>query len=45
MIRAMRKGSQLLGMLGMAMGLSPKKVGVNENFSDSMTLIREKGLA
>ncbi|MEZ5791403.1 MAG: hypothetical protein R3D34_11670 [Nitratireductor sp.] len=32
-------------LLGMAMGLSPKKVGVHENFSDSMTLIKEKGLA
>ncbi|MEZ5801239.1 MAG: hypothetical protein R3D29_13190 [Nitratireductor sp.] len=32
-------------LLGLAMGLSPKKVGVHENFSDSMTLIKEKGLA
>ena len=32
-------------LLGMALGLKPKAVGVQENFSDAMPLIREKGLA
>ena len=32
-------------LLGMALGLSPNKVGVHENFSDSGDLIKEKGLA
>ncbi len=32
-------------LLGLALGLSPGKVGVTENFSDSRDLIKEKGLA
>jgi len=32
-------------LLGMALGLSPKKVGVHENVSDSFALLREQGLA
>ena len=32
-------------LLGMALGLSPGKVGVHENFSDSRDLVKEKGLA
>ncbi len=32
-------------LLGLALGLSPRKVGVHENISDSMGLIREKVLA
>jgi heterodisulfide reductase subunit B len=32
-------------LLGMALGLKPKKVGVHENVSDSMKFLREKGLA
>ncbi len=32
-------------LLGLALGLSPRKVGVHENVSDSMEFIREKGLA
>ena len=32
-------------LLGLAMGLSPKTVGVHENMSDSMPLVKEKGLA
>jgi heterodisulfide reductase subunit B len=31
-------------LLGMALGLSPRKVGVHENLSDSSDLIREKAL-
>jgi heterodisulfide reductase subunit B len=31
-------------LLGMALGLSPRKVGVHENFSDSSDLLRAKGL-
>jgi heterodisulfide reductase subunit B len=31
-------------LLGMALGLSPRKVGVHENMSDSSDLIRSKGL-
>ena len=31
-------------LLGMAMGLSAKKVGVQENLSDSRAFLREKGL-
>ena len=31
-------------LLGMALGLSPRKVGVHENMSDSSDLIRAKGL-
>jgi heterodisulfide reductase subunit B len=30
-------------LLGMALGLSPRKVGVHENFSDSSDLLRTKG--
>ena len=31
-------------LLGMALGLSPRKVGVHENFSDPSDLLRAKGL-
>ena len=32
-------------LLGMALGLKPKKVGVHENISDSIAFLKEKGLA
>ncbi len=32
-------------LLGMAMGLSPKKVGLHANISDSMKFVKEKGIA
>lgn len=32
-------------LLGMALGLSARKVGVHENISDSMALLKEKGIA
>lgn len=32
-------------LLGLALGLSPRKVGVHENFSDALPLLRQKGLA
>lgn len=32
-------------LLGLALGLSPKKVGIHENISDSMSFLKEKGLA
>jgi heterodisulfide reductase subunit B len=32
-------------LIGLALGLSPRKVGVHENVSDSMDLLKEKGLA
>ncbi len=32
-------------LLGMALGLKPRKVGVHENISDSIRFLREKGLA
>ncbi len=32
-------------LLGVALGLSPRKVGVHENVSDGVELLREKGLA
>ncbi len=32
-------------LLGLAMGLKPRKVGVHENISDSMAYLKEKGLA
>ena len=32
-------------LLGLALGLKPKKVGVHENISDSMAFVKEKGLA
>jgi heterodisulfide reductase subunit B len=32
-------------LLGMALGIKPKKVGVHENISDSMKFLKEKGLA
>ncbi|MHB1515176.1 MAG: CoB--CoM heterodisulfide reductase iron-sulfur subunit B family protein [Acidiferrobacteraceae bacterium] len=32
-------------LLGLAMGLSPRKVGIHENISDSIGLLKEKGLA
>jgi heterodisulfide reductase subunit B len=31
-------------LLGMALGLKPKKVGVHENISDSIGFLKEKGL-
>jgi heterodisulfide reductase subunit B len=31
-------------LLGMALGLKPRKVGVHENISDSMAFLKEKGL-
>ena len=31
-------------LLGMALGLTAKKVGVHENVSDSMKFLKEKGL-
>jgi heterodisulfide reductase subunit B len=31
-------------LLGMALGLSARKVGVHENFSDSLDLLRARGL-
>jgi heterodisulfide reductase subunit B len=30
--------------LGVALGLSPRKVGVHENVSDGLDLLRSKGL-
>jgi len=32
-------------LLGMALGLSPKQVGIHENISDSLDFFREKGIA
>ena len=32
-------------LLGLAMGLKPRKVGVQENISDAMGMLKEKGLA
>lgn len=32
-------------LLGLAMGLSPRKVGLQENISDSITLFKQKGIA
>jgi len=32
-------------LLGLALGLKPRKVGVHENISDSMAYLKEKGLA
>ena len=32
-------------LLGMALGLKPRKVGVHENVSDSMSFLKERGLA
>jgi heterodisulfide reductase subunit B len=32
-------------LLGMALGLKPKKVGVHENVNDSIAFLKEKGLA
>jgi heterodisulfide reductase subunit B len=32
-------------LLGLALGLKPRKVGVHENISDSMAFVKEKGLA
>jgi heterodisulfide reductase subunit B len=31
-------------LLGVALGLSPRKVGVHENVSDGLDLLRSKGL-
>jgi len=31
-------------LLGLAMGIKPRKLGVHENISDSMALLKEKGL-
>jgi len=32
-------------LLGIALGLSPRKVGVHENVSDGVALLKEKALA
>jgi heterodisulfide reductase subunit B len=32
-------------LLGLALGLSPRLVGVHENISDSLGFLREKGIA
>ena len=32
-------------LLGLALGISPRKLGVHENVSDGMALVKEKGLA
>ena len=32
-------------LLGMALGLSPKQVGIHENISDSLGFFKEKGIA
>lgn len=32
-------------LLGMALGLKPKKVGVHENISSSLSFLKERGLA
>ena len=32
-------------LLGLALGLKPRKVGIHENISDSIGLLKEKGLA
>jgi heterodisulfide reductase subunit B len=32
-------------LLGLAMGLKPRKVGIHENISDSMDFLKERGLA
>jgi heterodisulfide reductase subunit B len=32
-------------LLGLALGLKPRKVGIHENISDSLGLLKEKGLA
>jgi heterodisulfide reductase subunit B2 len=32
-------------LLGLALGLKPKQVGVHENVSDSLGFLKEKGLA
>ena len=32
-------------LLGLAMGLSPRKLGIHENISDSMGFLKEKGVA
>jgi heterodisulfide reductase subunit B len=31
-------------LLGLAMGLSPRKLGIHENVSDSLDLLRAKGV-
>jgi heterodisulfide reductase subunit B len=32
-------------LLGLALGLSPRKVGVHENVSESLDLLKEKQIA
>ena len=32
-------------LLGLALGLSPRRLGVHENVSDSLEFLKEKGLA
>ena len=32
-------------LLGIALGVSPRRLGVHENVSDGLRLLREKGLA
>jgi heterodisulfide reductase subunit B len=32
-------------LLGLALGISPRKLGIHENVSDSLPFLKEKGLA
>ena len=32
-------------LLGLALGLKPRKVGIHENISDSLSFLKERGLA
>jgi heterodisulfide reductase subunit B len=32
-------------LLGLALGLKPKQVGIHENISDSLGFLKDKGLA
>ena len=32
-------------LLGLALGMKPRKLGVHENISDALTFVKQKGLA
>jgi 4-amino-4-deoxy-L-arabinose transferase-like glycosyltransferase len=40
-----RSAPGLAALLGLALGLSPKQVGIHENISDSLGFFKEKGIA
>ena len=43
-IKTQVKGIYFTQLLGLAMGLPPRKLGIHENVSDSIDFLKEKGV-